>query len=210
MCWNWLFGGKKIISAGNKRLCKRNIFEQRTVGVTKIIFEKYGAFFLSWSSVEDIKTIEKPQLWFAGVFTHYVTVTVSVIVLPSWCWQYWATLRFIFCELRKLFDISSWSRYVVLRCFFCKWGRKESGKGSGAISRRPDEQFIHPHDQWSSLPPLFIPSSFTIPRFTRRGARSLFFFRPRHNGGMVMSAQSNTLSGPVHVSVCGWLTMLGC
>lgn len=118
---------------------------------------------------------------------------------------------YFFRELRKLFDISSWSRYLVLRWgfFFFKWGRKESVKASVAISRRPDEQFIHPHNQWSSLPPLFIPSSFTIPHFTRRGARSPFFFRPWDNGGMVMSAQSSTLSGSVHVSVCGWLTMLG-
>lgn len=100
MCWSWLFGDKKIISAGNKSLCKRNIFELRTVGVTKIIFEKYGAFFFPLSKCWRHKNNRKTaalvcQCLYSLCHSHCIR-PCSFIVLPSWCWQYWATLRFIF------------------------------------------------------------------------------------------------------------------
>lgn len=66
------------------------------------------------------------------------------------------------------------------------WGRKPVRKGrwcnfKGTLT----SGFIHPSGQQRSpLPALcFIPSSSTIPHFSHR---SLFSFRPRHNGGMVM------------------------
>lgn len=74
-----------------------------------------------------------------------------------------------------LYDIFSWSGYVVLR--FCLMGKERDTKASGAISRWPDEQFIHPHDQRSSLTPPSLLPSLTILHFTQRGSYPLFFFR---------------------------------
>lgn len=75
----------------------------------------------------------------------------------------------------SLYDIFSWSGYVVLR--FCLMGKERDTKASGAISRWPDEQFIHPHDQRSSLTPPSLLPSLTILHFTQRGLYPLFFFR---------------------------------
>lgn len=85
---------------------------------------------------------------------------------------------------------------------FAKRGRKRPG---GATSRGSvTSGFIHPSGQAggrrSALPALcFIPSSFTIPHFSRR---SLFSFRPRHNGGMVMRAHRAPLCPRPCMSHC--------
>lgn len=82
---------------------------------------------------------------------------------------------------------------------FVKWGRKPVSRGQwcnfkGSLT----SGFIHPSGQQRSpLPALcFIPSSFTIPHFSRR---SLFSFRPRHNEGMVMRG---TEQHSVQLSAC--------
>lgn len=105
-----------------------------------------------------------------------------------------------YCDAREDLFLWNFSRpgYAVL------WFSDEEGKRqSGLRCIRPDEQFIQPHVQWSPLTPPSLLSFLTIPHFTQRGRFSLFFFRPQHNGGMVASAQSSTLSDSVHLSL--WL-----
>lgn len=92
-----------------------------------------------------------------------------------------------------------WSGDVVLR--FADEGLM--GKEEGRVAQSRGGLMS------SSLTHTVSGQSTSLPRFAR-GSYPLFSFRPQHNGGMVLSAQSNTLCVSVRVSVCGRVTTLEC